>query len=268
MEPESEDSDDDFEEAEGHDEVPPLEPQRTAHTSPSLLTDEMDEDNEMTEEYHVAKRLRGGVEDRLSRDPIVVKFPLRSAGMTYPSPGSQTPNEQYRADLGNLENSYAPFSSKLDWDIAKWAKMRGPSSTAFTELMKIEGVVEKLGLTFSNTRELNKIIDGSLPGRPQFKRHEIVVGDEVCEVFWRDIIACIKALLGDPDFAGYLAIVPEKHYVDEGKTTRLYHDMHTGKWWWSMQSMVTGSCRKRQSGRYNNPNHYINRQNTAHALSQ
>ena len=39
--------------------------------------------------------------------------------------------------------------------------------------------------------ELNKIIDKCLPGRPRFEQHEIIVGDEVCEVYFHDIIACI-----------------------------------------------------------------------------
>jgi hypothetical protein len=79
------------------------------------------------------------------------------------------------------------------------------------------------------------MIDTSLPGRPRFERHEIVVGDEVCEVYFRDVIACLRALFGNPDFAPILIFVPEKHYSDELRTSRLYHDMHTGRWWWSTQ---------------------------------
>lgn len=96
-------------------------------------------------------------------------------------------------------------------------------------------VSERLGLSFKNSKELNNIIDNNLPGCPRFERHEVLVGNEVCEVYFRDVIACIKALFGDPDFAPYLVFAPEKHYVDESKTMRMYHDMHTGKWWWSTQ---------------------------------
>lgn len=96
-------------------------------------------------------------------------------------------------------------------------------------------VSERLGLSFKNSKELNNIIDNNLPGCPRFERHEVLVGNEVCEVYFRDVIACIKALFGDPDFAPYLVFAPEKHYVDENKTMRMYHDMHTGKWWWSTQ---------------------------------
>jgi hypothetical protein len=37
-------------------------------------------------------------------------------------------------------NIYAPFSSKLDWEVACWAKMQGLGSNAVTELLSIEGV--------------------------------------------------------------------------------------------------------------------------------
>ena len=38
------------------------------------------------------------------------------------------------------DNFYAPFLSEIDWQVAKWAKLRGPSSTALTELFKIPQV--------------------------------------------------------------------------------------------------------------------------------
>lgn len=38
---------------------------------------------------------------------------------------------------------YAPFMSKMDWEIARWAKTRGPGSTALDELLKIGGVRTK-----------------------------------------------------------------------------------------------------------------------------
>ena len=41
---------------------------------------------------------------------------------------------------GPPSNPYSPFSSRTDWELAKWAKLRGPSATAFTELMGVTGV--------------------------------------------------------------------------------------------------------------------------------
>ncbi|KAG6905733.1 hypothetical protein DXG01_001083 [Tephrocybe rancida] len=182
-------------------------------------------------------RLRGGAEETLLGKPVVVKFPVKGAGAVY-SQGDETSNNTYVMDLGTSTNPFAPFESQLEWEIAKWAKLCGPSSTAFTELIKIEGVVEKLGLSFASSKELNKLIDKELPGRPCFERHEVIVRGEVCKVFYCDMIACIQALLGDPDFAIFLVFLPEKHYTNEDKNVQLYHDMHTGKWWWSTQELL------------------------------
>ena len=49
-------------------------------------------------------------------------------------------NTTYQSRLPDNTMTWAPFSSKLDWEIARWAKLRGPSSTAFSELLAIEGV--------------------------------------------------------------------------------------------------------------------------------
>lgn len=49
---------------------------------------------------------------------------------------------QYSHDLHTAEipNEWAPFSTRMDWEVARWAKLRGPSSTALSELLKVDGV--------------------------------------------------------------------------------------------------------------------------------
>ena len=37
-------------------------------------------------------------------------------------------------------DEWAPFSTRTEWELARWAKLRGPSSTALSELLKIDGV--------------------------------------------------------------------------------------------------------------------------------
>ncbi|KAG1838687.1 hypothetical protein F4604DRAFT_1885397 [Suillus subluteus] len=111
----------------------------------------------------------------------------------------------------------------------------GPSSTAFSELVSIEGFSDTIGLSFKNARELNKIIDNELPGHPKFKREQIVIANEAFDVYYRDIIECIRSLFSDPNFADFLVFAPERHYANEDETVQLYHEMHTGKWWWNSQ---------------------------------
>ncbi|THU75130.1 hypothetical protein K435DRAFT_707628, partial [Dendrothele bispora CBS 962.96] len=136
---------------------------------------------------------------------------------------------------------WAPFTSEIDWRVAKWAKMRGASSSAFTELLAIDGVScgspwsDRLGLSYRNTSELDKIIDSHLPSRPCFQRQEVIVQGQVFEVYFRDILQCIKTLYGDAEFAPYLKFAPERHFGDNKCSEQLFHDMHTGSWWWSTQ---------------------------------
>ena len=93
---------------------------------------------------------------------------------------------------------------------------------------------------YKDSHGLNKIIDKKLPSvRPRFQQHEIVVTGEAFEVFYCDVIDCVKALFGDPEFAPLLLLAPERHYADADETVQVYFDMHTGKWWWATQVRVS-----------------------------
>ncbi|KAJ6526345.1 hypothetical protein B0H19DRAFT_1084449 [Mycena capillaripes] len=185
-----------------------------------------------------AREKRKIAEDRFHETPVIVKYPSDRAGEEISNERSPSAEEQYGDALGKPANIYAPFASKMDWEVARWAKLRGSGSTAFTDLLKIEGVAQALGLSYGSSLELNAIIDEKLPGRPKFTRSEVVVTGEVFELYSRNIIECVRALFGDTDFAPYLFVVPERHYADKNRTICLYHNMHTGKWWWSTQKQV------------------------------
>jgi hypothetical protein len=81
-------------------------------------------------------------EDRFHHKPIVEKYPSHLAGRPISKDPSQSSEETYRSSMSESTamNPYAPFKSKVDWEIAKWAKFRGAGSTAFTDLLNIGGV--------------------------------------------------------------------------------------------------------------------------------
>jgi hypothetical protein len=154
---------------------------------------------------------RKPIEDRFNHKPIIERFPGRLAGAPISPHRDQTSEQLYSSNFEKeAVNPYAPFTSKTDWEIA-------------------------LGLSYGTSAQLNAIIDNKLPGRPKFPRSEVVVDNEVFHLYSRDIIECVRALFGDSDFAPYLLVVPERHYIDKEKTVRMYHNMHTGKWWWATQ---------------------------------
>ncbi|KAI9434436.1 hypothetical protein H4582DRAFT_2060170 [Lactarius indigo] len=135
------------------------------------------------------------------------------------------------------DTAWAPFRSQCDWEVVCWAKMCGPSSSAVTELLAIPEVVERLSLSYSTSNEPNSIID-KLPGPPPFKSDVLEVGGEHLQFHHRDIILCIQALFGKPEFTRDLVFAPEQHYADAERICRVYSEMHTGDWWWSVQTSL------------------------------
>jgi hypothetical protein len=83
--------------------------------------------------------------NRLSQKPSIRLFndrPSRNAGAPLANM-NRTSYETYQDALpkaNTVPNIWAPFASKIDWEIARWAKLRGPSSTALSELLRVEGV--------------------------------------------------------------------------------------------------------------------------------
>jgi hypothetical protein len=75
-------------------------------------------------------------------DGIVIEpYPSPLAGA--PLAGSKSCGDSDYSDYGKRhgrDNVYAPFCSKLDWDFARWVKLRGPSSNAVQEFLAIDGV--------------------------------------------------------------------------------------------------------------------------------
>ncbi|KZT20962.1 hypothetical protein NEOLEDRAFT_1074287 [Neolentinus lepideus HHB14362 ss-1] len=230
---------DDTEDLDLEDHWEPL-PSASSSNHSESSEDTSSEGDDLTSESELLSD-RSLAEEALRRAPIVERFSSGTAGAPILSGNDdtiKTTYQQYSEEMHmSPTNPYAPFESKLDWEIAKWAKLRGPGSTAMTELLKIEGVCESLGLSFKDTDTLNKLID-KLPGRPAFKHEEVVIADEAFEVYHRDVIECIRALYGDPEFAKDLIVLPERHYADADMTIRRYSDMHTGRWWWGTQKAL------------------------------
>ena len=70
---------------------------------------------------------------------IVDSFPHGSPGA--PIPGARQGSHPYQSSQEAFGNSiWAPFRSQCDWEIVRWAKMRGPTSSAVADLLAIPEV--------------------------------------------------------------------------------------------------------------------------------
>ncbi|KAI9454588.1 hypothetical protein BJY52DRAFT_1205245 [Lactarius psammicola] len=153
--------------------------------------------------------------------------------------------ELTRNELG--DSVWAPFQSQCDWEFACWAKTCGVTASAVTDLLAIPEVRERpflpiaanlLGLSYRTSIELNEVIDKALPRRPPFQCEDVIIGGEHLQFYYRDTIPSIQALFGNPEFAHELVFAPERHYADAERTCRVYNEMHTGDWWWSVQASL------------------------------
>lgn len=119
---------------------PPAEPVRDVEMGSA---EEEPQDDDM--EGDKAMQTRMDSEQGIHQKPFVVPFLQGKAGQVIGQTQGQYAEYEGIIEKSTLADSeYAPFSSKLEWEFAKWAKTRGPGSTAVSELLKIEGVREIL----------------------------------------------------------------------------------------------------------------------------
>ncbi|KAI0702091.1 hypothetical protein C8Q76DRAFT_802383 [Earliella scabrosa] len=123
-------------------------------------TPEATEDNDLESDDCHRREAQERAGQQLRAKTFVVRFPGPHAGSPINQSRVRSSYEVYEAAVdASGTNPYAPFASRLDWEVAKWAKMRGPGSTALTELLNIQDLVSLLSLSFKTSQELNNIID-------------------------------------------------------------------------------------------------------------
>lgn len=115
--------------------VEPLAPESTAPVGPAIPS--------QARRQTIEKTIPG------DRKTFTVPFPSPTAAAAIPadqihSKLSSSTYHDYQHSVdpsgGSATNLYAPFTSRLDWEVARWAKLRGSGSTAFSDLLGIEEV--------------------------------------------------------------------------------------------------------------------------------
>ncbi|KAH9913750.1 uncharacterized protein B0H18DRAFT_887798, partial [Fomitopsis serialis] len=127
---------------------------------------------------------------------------------------------------------WKPFASELDWRVAMWVVREDVGQKSINRFLSIPGVVEKLGLTFKDVRELLLKVD-DIPDRAAWKTASLSFPDrpdEIHLVRYRDILQAIKALLGNPTYAKHIVYRPRQVFSDRSKQKRVYTEMWTGLW--------------------------------------
>ena len=99
-------------------------------------------------------------------------------------------------------------------------------------------VIDRLGLSYSTSQELNKTSMWSWLGLQNFIVKKLLSEVNSFEFNYCNIIKCIQALFDNPEFSHDLIFAPEWHYTNSMQTCHIYSKMHTGDWWWSVQVCI------------------------------
>ncbi|KAI0665395.1 hypothetical protein C8Q78DRAFT_986640 [Trametes maxima] len=103
-----------------------------------------------------------------------------------------------------------------------------------------------MGLSFRSSHLFYKKVDALPRGATTWKRKVLeAVGDvlgedgkpkvEVVELWMRDVVDCIRELMGNPAYCDSIRYRPERQYADAEGKTRVYRNIHTADWWWNLQ---------------------------------
>jgi Plavaka transposase len=199
-----------------------------------------------------------------------VQFPIKdglNAGHAYRL--GRTAFENIQDDLiRRYGGVLGPFKDDPEWELARWMIKNVGHGQADT-LLKLSIVSHsqtlqrfsthfKFGLqiskraqpSFYNKKKFLERID-DLPEGVQWKCDDLeITGDEpdldadpsgntmrkeILEFWHRDPVDCVRELIGNPAFDGYLKYAPERHFADAAGESEVINEMWTASWWWKMQ---------------------------------
>jgi hypothetical protein len=201
------------------------------------------------------------------------RFPAeRRAGQPVSSNQGKTAFERVEDEhILKYGEIWGPFADEKEWELAKWlVKNVGHNQAdSFLKLPIVRliatvrqlseshrpQIAEKLNPSFRNKNQLLDCID-TLPSGVPWNCHDIEVkGDlpdlekdptgmtmrtERLELWFRDPLACVEELIGNPALREGMKFAPERVYEDSEGQQQVIDEMWTGSWWWDVQ--VSPSC--------------------------
>lgn len=69
-----------------------------------------------------------------------------------------------------------------------------------------------------------------------------MVDGQPFDVYFHDIVACVWALVGDPELSQHIRTAQEHHYLDADETMQRYSEVYTSNWLSSTQVSICLHC--------------------------
>ncbi|KAG2123729.1 hypothetical protein DEU56DRAFT_701519, partial [Suillus clintonianus] len=135
------------------------------------------------------------------------------------------------------ENLFYPFTAKEEWEVGNFLLRSSLSMAVIDKFLKLL-MIQKLRLSFSNTRELRSRAE-MLPNGPNWKCQvvpSVYPTKHPIRLFWRDPIECLESLFSNPLFHDKLDFIPRHVYKTAAHLLQVYSEWLTGDAAWEMQT--------------------------------
>ncbi|CDO75908.1 hypothetical protein BN946_scf184877.g2 [Trametes cinnabarina] len=136
--------------------------------------------------------------------------------------------------------AHAPFADDDKWGLAKWL-ISETTQTGLDKFLKLPITRNKTCPTFKNKDAFFKKVDKLPTGSAWICDVISIEGDqrgpngeplrEEVELWRRDVVDCVRELIGNPAFKERMAYAPTRLTRDG---VRYYGEMHTADWWWDI----------------------------------
>jgi len=184
---------------------------------------------------------RDAPDDTLRREPKTEvlednTYPVAAEQEDYPGAEKAIGEvKEYKEACRDLcENPWAPFASAQGFKLASWFLENKVSKTRINDYFS-NGIGNTTSVGYSSMPTLENLLRHLDPYSPylQWLEGHVEDGQRTLRFFYRNVLDCVRYLLGQIAYCDDLVYAPHREYDQSGQ--RIYPEMHTADWWWDVQ---------------------------------
>src|ERR671929_247092 len=133
-----------------------------------------------------------------------------------------------------VDNPWCPFATGHEFRLATWFIQSKVPKTRIDEYFS-SGLDVTQSTTFKSAYTLEKHLKTLDPHDSYLEWSEGTMddGSHSISFFYRNIVDCVRYLIGQIAYKNCMVYAPVREYSCEG--ARVYSEMHTAEWWWEIQ---------------------------------
>jgi len=165
-------------------------------------------------------------------------YPVAAEQEDYPGAGEAIGEvKEFKEECRYLcENPWAPLGSAQGFKLASWFIESKVSKTRINDYLS-NGIGNWISVGYSSMHWLENLLRHSHRYSPylQWLEGHVEDGQRTLPFFYRNVLDCVRYLLGQVAYRDDLVYAPRREYDQSGQ--RIYAEMHMADWWWDVQAL-------------------------------